>query len=172
MDFSGWANHDYAAWWGAVVATAAFTWNVVSALRSGPRIRVRAMPNMQTFPRIAPTGDKTWICVTAVNRGSGPTTITHFCGFHAKTIWKVLRRQGQNFVVPTGAGIGTALPHVLRPGEEWSGMIDQEDVLRNTSRGYLYVGVIHNQRRRPVYVRVPLSRLTQPEGGTKQAVAD
>lgn len=35
-------------------------------------------------------------------------------------------------------------------------MIDQADTEEKMSGGYLYVGVIHNQRRRPVYVRLRL----------------
>ena len=154
LDFSNWVFSNYAAWWGAIVATAALGWNIISALRSGPRIKVRATPNMQIFPRMSPTGDKTYISVTAINKGTAPTTITHLSGFYAKNFLCLVRRKRKNFIVSTVGGLSTPIPHVLRPGEEWSGMIDQESLTEKYHGGYLYVGVIHNQRRRPVYVRV------------------
>jgi hypothetical protein len=38
---------DWAAWWGAILATIVFGWDIVKSFRSGPRLRVRAAPEMQ-----------------------------------------------------------------------------------------------------------------------------
>lgn len=154
VDFGTWSGSDYAAWWGATVATLAFAWNVVRALRAGPRIHVRANAGMQVYPRSEVFGDKEYIMVKAVSRGTGPTTVTHFLGFHSKSRWDAWRRKGRHFVVGTHPIVGP-LPRVLLPGEEWQGMSDQTDMPEHYSRsGYLYMGVAHNQRRRSVYTRV------------------
>ena len=95
---------DYAAWWGAGVATLALTWNIYRALRSGPRVKVTATPDIQVFPRTAITGDTVYISVTASNRGTAPTTLTNFVGFHEKTLLDLflrrLLRRRKGFVDP------------------------------------------------------------------------
>jgi hypothetical protein len=112
---------------------------------------------MIVFPRNPLTGDKLYISVTAVNRGNAPTTITHFCGYHTKNLWDLIRRKRQNFVVNTHPGLGKQVPCVLAPGEEWQNMADQENLQESFKGGFLYIGVIHNQRARPVYVRIHLA---------------
>jgi len=156
---------DYAAWWGAIVSTIVGLWEIWTGLRSGPRVRVRATPNMEILgPFVELMGDlrgKTFISVVAVNVGTAPTTITHFGGYFYPSFWRWVLGRPQNFVVPTGLPIGKNLPHVLPPGEEWSNMIDQGDVEERMFKGKggaLYVGVIHNQKTKGgVYVRLKLA---------------
>jgi hypothetical protein len=150
---------DYAAWWGAGVATLALTWNIYRALRSGPRVKVTATPDIQVFPRTAITGDTVYISVTATNRGTAPTTLTNFVGFHEKTLLDLflrrLLRRRKGFVVFTGP-LGQPIPYVLKPGEQWSNVVEQLDLQSHYQGGYLYIGVSHNQRKRPIYAHVHL----------------
>ncbi len=154
IDFSTFTASDYAAWWGATIASFAFVWNIVVAVRSGARVRVRANPNMKVYPEQPITGDKTYISVTAVNHGTSATTITHFCGFHARSFWDLMRGNKQYFIVTTHPGLGKTVPFVIAPGEEWSSLADQEDILNKAKGEFLYLGIIHNQRKRPIYKRV------------------
>ena len=154
IDFSNWSASAFAAWWGAIIATLAVIWNIVVAIRSGARVYVRANPEMQVFSPQAITGDKMYISVTAVNRGNSSTTITHFCGYYTKNIWNQIRGKKQQFIVNTDLSLGKPIPYVLRPGEEWSSMADQTSMQEKCAGGRLYIGVIHNQRKRPVYKRV------------------
>jgi hypothetical protein len=114
------------------------------------------------------TAGKRYISVTAVNRGTAPTTITTFCGYHAKTRWDFVRGRRRAFIIPVGgAGLGgQEVPHVLPPGEEWRGMAEQQDSLDKFGNGYLYIGVKHNQRKRLVLARLSLSALTPDELAT------
>lgn len=162
-----WTPSEYAAWWGAIIATLALAWNILRALRSGPRIKVHAKPDMQFLPRQPLTGDKLYVCVTAINRGDAATTITHFAGFHEKTLsdllLRVLLRRRQGFVIAPGPAPGAdPVPYVLKPGEEWSGVAEQADLQKHYQGGYLYIGIIHNQRKRPVYARVHLPPNPRP----------
>lgn len=166
MDLSAWSISDFAAWWGAIVATLALVWNIVVALRDGPRVTVRAVPDMQIFPKDPITGDKTYVSVTAVNRGNAPTTITHFCGYYSKNLWSRLFGKRQEFMIMTNPLLGKDVPYVLRPGEEWSSMADENDMLKKLGAGYLYLGVLHNQSKKPCYVRVRIRSNTQLEGVT------
>lgn len=156
MDISTWSISDYAAWWGAIIATLALVWNIIVALRSGPRIKVSANPNMKVYPRGPITEDNTYISVKAVNIGTAPTTITHFCGYHADSLWNLIRRKRQQFVITTHPALGNDIPHSLPPGAQWSSMADQS-TMAEYSKGYLYLGVIHNQNEKPVYARVKLN---------------
>jgi hypothetical protein len=49
------------------------------------------------------------------------------------------------------------LPHVLRPGEVWTGLIDQADLEARRGAGRrLYCGVHHSLNAKPVMTRVRL----------------
>ncbi len=157
IDFTNFTASDYAAWWGAVTATLALLWNIIVAMRSGARIKIRATPNMIIYPKQAITEDNTYISVTAVNHGNSPTTITHFCGFYAPTLWALIRGKKKQFVINTHSALGKPIPFVLAPGEEWGGLADQKNMLGENGDGYLYLGIIHNQRTRPMYKRVKLN---------------
>jgi hypothetical protein len=154
IDLSKLTPSDYAAWWGAIIATLALIWNIIIALRSGPRIKVTASPNMKVYPQQPITEDNTYISVRAINRGTSPTTITHFAGFYAPNLWALLRGKKQHFVVNTHPVLGNPIPFVLKPGEEWSSLADQNDLTEKSEQGYLYLGVYHNQGKRPIFKRV------------------
>ena len=81
-------------------------------------------------------------------------TITHFCGFYAHSFWDLMRGKKQQFVVPTHPALGKTVPYVLAPGDQWSSLADQDDMLKKAKGGFLYLGIIHNQRKRPLYKRV------------------
>lgn len=156
IDFSKWGASDYAAWWGAVIATFAFVWNIVLAIRSGPRIKLFVNPNMQIWPQDPKTKGKSYVSVRAVNTGTSPTTITHFAGFHASNRLDLVQGKKQNFVVNSSPLLGQDIPFKLLPGEEWSNMTDQDDLKEKFPGGYIYVGIIHNQRAKPIMKRVKI----------------
>ena len=128
IDFSNFTANDYAAWWGAVIATLALVWNIVIAVRSGARVRVGVNSDVQIIPKQPISGDKTYISVKAVNHGTSPTTITHFCGYYTDSLWTKVRGKKHKFIITTHGGLGQTVPHVLTPGEEWSSLADQESV--------------------------------------------
>jgi hypothetical protein len=66
-------------------------------------------------------------------------------------------RKKQQFVINTHPSLGKPVPYVLAPGEEWSSLANQKDIQGKSAGGYLYLGVIHNQRKRPVYKRIKLN---------------
>ena len=80
---------EIAAWWGAAIATLVLGWDVDKHVRSGPRLRVRANPNMEIvgyevklglMETVLPKGTKL-IHVDVTNVGDQPTTLTHFVFF-------------------------------------------------------------------------------------------
>jgi len=157
IDFTRLSASDYAAWWGATIATLALIWNIVVAIRSGARIKVRVNPNMMVYPRQPITEDKTYISVTAVNCGTSPTTITHFCGYYSLSWRDLIRGKRQQFIVNAHPALGKQLPCKLAPGEKWSNMADQNNILKDCPSGFIYLGIIHNQKKKPVYKRVKIN---------------
>ncbi len=157
IDLSKFTPSDYAAWWGAAVASLAFLWNVVAAVRSGPRVKITVTPEMQIFPNQAPTYDKTYVTVRAINVGTGKTTITHCAGYYTTNILGVLlKKYRQFFMINIDSQTGHPVPFILDPGTEWTNLADQEFLMELTKSGRVYLGIIHNQRKRPIYKRVKL----------------
>lgn len=159
MDLSSLTITAIAAWWGAVVATLVLVWDVYKWRKRGADIRVEANPNMQAVPALPGTDDKSYIFVAAVNHGSQSTTITHLAGVYIPSLYhKLVRRGGRHFFVANPT-FGPALPHVLPPGERWTGGIDQDQLERDFhSKGRLYCGVLHSTSKKAVYKRVRLGR--------------
>ena len=149
---------DPVAIYAALVATTILIWDVVKWLRSGPRLKVRANSNMIILNDPDPRRHgKTFISVMVTNVGSSPTTITNLGGVYFRNRWDQLRRKpDKQFVVTSPeAAKHLPLPHVLRVGEEWSGLIDQTpEFVQMAKNGLLYATVSQSVKSRPVNVRI------------------
>ncbi len=162
IDLSNFTVSDYAAWWGAIVASLALTWNIIRTLRAGARVKVKVTANIRVYPSQPPTYENDYISIKAVNLGTGPTTITHCAGFYTKSIWGIIKKsERQHFVVNISPLTGKDIPFVLEPGNEWSNLAAQDELLEKSSNGHLYIGIIHNQRRKPIYKRVKEAKLKE-----------
>ena len=157
IDFSNLKLSDYAAWWGVTIATLALVWNIVTALRSGARLEVTAKPNMQSFPPNPGEEDNSYIYVKAINRGNSATTITNFCGYSADSFRDRIRKNKRQHFMVHNAPDASPIPCKLNPGDEWYGYANQELVFKKVSANYFYIGVIHNQRKKPIYKRVKIN---------------
>lgn len=159
IDLSNMSSSDYAAWWGATIATLALIWNIVVAIRTGARLHISISPNMQFFP--APQGEenKKHIIVTAVNRGTSPATITNFLGYSDKYWWTRFtknKKDRQCFIV-NPMGSSSPIPLKVEPGDEWRGIADQEAIMEGVGSNYVYLGICHNQHKKPILKRVKVS---------------
>jgi hypothetical protein len=157
IDLAKLSPSDYAAWWGAIIATLTLIWSIVAAIRSGARLHVTASPNMKIYPEDPHAKSKSYILVRAVNRGTSSTTITHFRGYCADTIFDLTIKSKRKHFIVNGTTDGKPVPHIVAPGEEWHGVANQTAILDGFKGKYLYIGVIHNQSKRPIYKRVKLN---------------
>jgi hypothetical protein len=153
IDLSTWAISDFAAWWGAIIASLMLIWNIITSLRTGARIYLKVIPNMSIYPTTEETENKKFISITAVNKGNSPTKITHFCGYYYKNIWNFLMRKRQYFIIKALEFYGNPIPFKLSPGEEWSNIVDQKELDKIPAR-YLFIGIMHNQQKSPITKRV------------------
>ncbi len=148
-----------AAWWGAIIASIVLLWDIFKWTTQGPRIVVHAKPNMHRVNQLkGKLDEENLIFVEVVNRGSQPTTITHLAIYQYESrLKKILNKpktQGAVFQQDTGQ----QLPHLLGPGAQWSGMIDQNDLTEKWgTEGLIYCGVLYSSSKKPVLTRVNLN---------------
>lgn len=132
---------DIAAWWGAGVATTVLGWDIYKWVISGPRLTVKAQPNMQE------TGDPHEtknILVEVVNRGDKLTTLTHLAFYSYKTIFhRLARRRNPRVGIAPHPG-GSGLPFELEPGKRWIGLVEQNGVFAEHKDGLVYAVVVHS----------------------------
>ena len=111
-----------AAWWGAVVATLAFLWEIFQWFKNGPRVQVRAKANMEpvNFPGLEK--NEKYIFVEVTNAGDRATTITHFCAYiFNDCIKRLVNKPEKKLVILNNSGFGPPIPFFLDSGQRWTG---------------------------------------------------
>lgn len=146
---------DWAAWWGAIIATVVLAWDVFKWQKRRCDIRLSAFPNMQSL-RGGRIGSDKNICVEVTNNGDKITTLTHLVVKHYKNRLAYLRRKpSMQGLVPSP--LGQPLPYELAPGKRWAGLVDQRRLEEITPDiRYLYCGIYHTASNRAKMIRVKL----------------
>ncbi len=161
---------EIAAWWGAIVATVVFLWDIYKWRKSGVVLRVTASPNMQTFTGVFE--EPKFVIVEVVNNGNKKTTLTHLVGVQYLSWTDRIRKKSKHtFFVPTPL-FNAQLPYVLGVGERWMSGIEQTDELEKWSReGLLYIGVCDTSKTMSTIVRVkiPLEEKSEDAGNGKES---
>lgn len=154
-----WTSSDFAAWWGAIVASLVFGWEIWKHVRSGPRLRITVSPNMVTAGN-GVISKVQMIFVTVVNCGDQATELTHFLGVHYRTkidMWT--GKKGRTFIIPRN-GAGPEVPFRLEPGSRWTGGIEQGSMVEDFgAKGVLCCGVIDAASGKATYARMPMMSL-------------
>lgn len=148
---------DTAAWWGAVIATLVFAWDIFKWLKSGTSLRLTATSNMQLmYDEVPKPTDAKYILVDISNTGDMKTTITHLVGVCYTSFWRWLfwQKPDVNFFIPTPE-FAKELPYILEPGEKWSGSFKQTEELESWLKtGRFYCGIHHSNSSKPQLRRV------------------
>lgn len=151
---------DWITGYAAIVATGALFLEVRRWFESGPRIYVKASPNM-----IMLDGSKQisgLLMVNVVNRGDTPTTITHFGLVEYSNVWaRLVDRQSHSFLIlhPQPEGNPPIIPAVLRPGERWMGMAHpRPDVTGDIQTGTFWAAIYTTDRDKPYLARIPMPK--------------
>ena len=101
----------YAAWWGAIVATIVFVWDVIKWQKKRPKLEASTDRFDSHFPEKYPPQVKEgeWEVVWFKNTGGQPTTIEriHFV------------KKGGSFGESPSNNKADPLPKLLQPGESW-----------------------------------------------------
>jgi hypothetical protein len=142
------------AWWGAILASIVFLWDIYKYRRAGPKLRVSVRPGMV----MVPSNDKrTFVVTEVVNTGDRSTTLTNLglAYFEKEWSWKRLRNRPTKLAVTISPNTSEPLPWELKAGNLWRGMTEQTPEIRNWARtGVLYFDLYHSHRRKPLRRRV------------------
>ena len=146
-------NTEFLAWWGAIVSTIVAIFQIVSQMRSGPRLRLTAKPGMEQIPNNFSQAGK-FIVVSVTNIGTLNTTINHVCVFgYESWLSKIIGRKCR-----TQVWIIDQLPRPLAVGDQWSAGLDQSKLDLNYFEGckLMYAGVTEARTSKPKLARIDL----------------
>lgn len=142
------------AWWGAILSSTVFAWDIYKWGSSGPKIRLSVETNMKTINHPLFDG-QTLMIATASNNGPD-TTITNLGFLYFPTLISWIRRKPRKGFVSSNPSPAQPLPFLLTQGGHWQGMTTQsaeiEEMLRS---GRLYCNLYCSHSNRPISVRVP-----------------
>ncbi len=139
----------------AVVSTVVLVWDVVKWRMAGPRLRVTVQTRLVRLGngQIDPT---TYLGAQVTNCGDRPTTLMSFGALTYKNDWLAFvqaNRPDLGLIFPGGPGVRT-LPLVLEPGQQWQGLVPQEDVESLTKSKCVMIAIYHSHSPKPVLTRV------------------
>jgi hypothetical protein len=150
MDLSTLSVSDWAAWWGATVATLTLVWEIVREIKSVAKVQVSAYGNMIMYPADVGKEETKYIHVIVVNTSNLPTTITHFLGYAKEKSFIPFKGKKSFFVVKENEH-SNSIPKKLEAGEEWRGIVEQNAILSDCENSTVYIGIQHNQNKKPIY---------------------
>jgi hypothetical protein len=144
----------------AIVATASLLWQIITHLRTGPRLTARVDANRILAGPGYPSDNRTYLIFSAANTGTADTTITNVALSAYDGRWARLRgRPAQAAIVP-GDPPFNSTPYVLKVGQTFMTACTQSPELEAWSRDYLlFAEFIHSSSARPIRKRIgPIER--------------
>lgn len=144
----------FIAWWGAILSSLIFFWDIYKWWSSGPKIRFTVQTGMESINMPMFDG-KILILANVTNYGEQPTTITNLGVFYYKTIWSRFRkRPDKAFVIPH-PNTEFPLPFQLKQGSVWVGIaVQDEQITEMATNGNLYCVLYHSHSEKPIPKRV------------------
>lgn len=136
----------------AVVATGAFSLEIRRWFESGPRLKLRLMPNAIVLEG-GDLRERTYIAATVTNVGTLPTTVTGMGYLQYDNVWRRLRRKSTFQAIIPNPSLDRAsnVPHVLLPGTQWTGLgAYTPDLAARVGEGHFYVQIITSHRAKPL----------------------
>lgn len=150
---------ELAAWWGAILSSIVFVWNLYKWKVKDSRLIMWLEPNSRIFGDKSGDG-KTWISVTISNIGDKPTGLQSLgMRYYASWSERLIDKPQIKAVFPNPSA-NFPLPRVLKPGDHWVGLIPQDYVLNDTSleeisqSGHLIIYVLYSTRLKEVRRRL------------------
>lgn len=153
------------AWWGAVLSTVVFLWDIYKFRAAGPKLRFSVLAGMQTINMPGYDG-KTLIKTEVTNYGERSTTLTNVLLYYFEKPWSWARFRNR----PTRAAIlhnpnpQRPFPCELRPGAVWTGLTEQVSELEEwANKGRLYFDLCHSHSTKRIRRRVVIRRAFKKE---------
>ncbi len=146
------------AWWGAILSTVVFLWDIYKHRTAGPRLRFTVQTGMETLNMPMYEG-KTVILANVTNLGDRPTTITNLGYlYYEKRKFFRKKKPDKAFVVPSPSS-AQQLPFELKPGVLWSGIAIQDSQIEKwATTGILDMILYHSHANKPMRQRVVMRK--------------
>lgn len=150
---------DFVKWWGAVLATIAFGWNVYNSLSNAPKLKVKLRPNT-TYPdarvisiEVTEQGEDkklaSYCHIEITNVGKLPATVTNIEATHSVNGNGRLSSTSQKFISHSKENI----PLFISPGQLWSCRLEMDDIYRMAERGEPEIHIEVSYKDRPIVVK-------------------
>jgi hypothetical protein len=157
---------DIAAWIGALTGSIAFAWDVYKWRHSGPRLYIKAQPDMELMPPDpGRPQNQRYLALSVSNGGDKNTTLTkagmtYYTSRLKGIIGKVVRRKtDRTWIIKI-----LDLPITLEVGAEKCWPIPQPEPVEMARRnGVLYCEIYHALARKPVRKRIIFSPEPTPK---------
>ena len=143
---------EIAAWWGAIIATYVFIWDIYKWFHSGSKLFVITRP---LLVRTENYDDEHYINVEITNVGTSATTLKHLCVVQYNNRFSFLLNKPLNtHFIPPPNSLQT-LPRLLEPGVMWSYRINRSILLQNQlNHGLWYCIVFDSSHKKGTYSRI------------------
>jgi len=157
IDFSLQTSLDPVALFAAILAAASLTWQVVTYLNAGGRLRIRVSLALELVTGV-PVGEqkiREFVAVFITNTGDRPLTVTkcEFTTFRFPICRYLRFCQTHSILVSAHE---SNIPHKLSPGESVTVRYFVEESLRHfLKRRITYIAVYDNIHRRPYLNKSP-----------------
>ncbi len=150
---------DLVKWWGAVLATIAFGWNVWNSLSNAPKLKVKLRPDT-TYPdaRVISTevdehGESkrlaSYCHIEITNIGKLPATITNIEATHSPNGNGRMSYSSQRFLSHSKENI----PLFIAPGQLWSCRLEMKDLYLMAERGTPEIHLTVSYKDKPLILK-------------------
>jgi len=147
-----------AAWWGAIIASLAFSWNVYKWIKRGPQLSIHNVIKNAIFTGDPRRRGKRYVTVRVTNTGDQPTTITKMGFFYYKNLfYRIFKhKHPESTMIVADAGTPYSLPYKIYPGNIWDGAaLQDEEISRMIQEGHLLCVIGQSHSKKYVKKRIP-----------------
>jgi hypothetical protein len=146
------------AWWGAILSTIVFLWDIYKHRTAGPRLRFTAQPGMETLNLPMYEG-MTVILANVTNYGDRSTTITNLGYLYFKGRQFFRKKMSDKAAIVPNPSAALPLPFELKPGVVWMGIAIQDPQIEEwATTGILDMMLYHSHSQKPLRRRVVIRK--------------
>lgn len=154
---------DIVKWWGAILATIAFAWNVYNSLSNAPKLKVKLTPDTTYLDaRVIRTEknehgiqeERAKYChIEITNIGKQPATVTNIEATHTHKKGVRIFVTQQRFQSHSEQSI----PVFISPGQHWSCRLEMKDLYDLSNHGEPEIRVTASYKDKPIVVKLKMT---------------
>jgi hypothetical protein len=146
------------AWWGAILSTIVFMWDIYKHRTAGPKLRFTAQTGMESVNAPRYEG-KTLILANVTNYGDRPTTITNLGYLYFKGKRFLRKKAPDKAAIVPNPSTAQPLPFELKPGAVWMGIAIQDPQIEEwATTGILDMMLYHSHNQKPLRRRIVVKK--------------